>query len=115
MITPVTTVLTDAPSASLIEIDAATGALVMLQNARLVTRDRAVIGRSRSCDLRFTSDARVSRRHARLSRCGDAWLIEDLHSTHGVYVDGARVRTCVLRGGEVVPLGDTTLRFQAGR
>jgi hypothetical protein len=51
----------------------------------------AVLGRSRDADI-LLSDPGVSRRHASL-RPGDdgGWLIEDLHSTRGTYVNGRRM------------------------
>jgi transcriptional regulator with GAF, ATPase, and Fis domain len=56
-------------------------------------------------------DDRVSRHHARIFSDGDAFLIEDLRSATGTYVDRVRVREAWLRSGCSVRLGGTTLRF----
>ena len=56
-------------------------------------------------------DDRVSRHHARIFGDGEAFLIEDLRSATGTYVDRVRVREAWLRSGCTVRLGGTTLRF----
>jgi hypothetical protein len=44
----------------------------------------------------------VSRRHARIVRQGDVWVIEDLESTNGTFVNGTR-----LTGPRALTRGDT--------
>jgi hypothetical protein len=66
------------------------------------------LGRSHSCDC-VLSDPTVSRRHASLSRSGNAWLLRDLRSTNGTRVNGWRVTEPV----EVAP-GDR-ISFGAAR
>ena len=56
-------------------------------------------------------DDRVSRHHARIFSDGEAFLIEDLRSATGTYVDRVRVREAWLRSGCTVRLGATSLRF----
>ncbi len=65
----------------------------------------AVIGRDRSSDL-VSATASVSRHHARVSHDGQGWKLEDLGSTGGTHVDGARVSTVTLDGTTTVTLGD---------
>jgi pSer/pThr/pTyr-binding forkhead associated (FHA) protein len=71
----------------------------------------AVIGRGAGLDLTIISDTVVSRRHARL-RCVEGGIsIEDLKSSFGTFVDGARItgeRT--LDEDDVVCIGHTELR-----
>ncbi len=51
-----------------------------------------LIGRNPDCDL-VLDQPQVSRRHARLSQVSDhVWLIEDLDSTGGTWVNGRRVK-----------------------
>jgi ABC-type multidrug transport system ATPase subunit/ABC-type multidrug transport system permease subunit len=67
-----------------------------------------VLGRGRECD-RLLSFPMVSRRHARLSRMGNAMRIEDLGSSNGTYVNGVRVREpTVVRPGDQIGLGSYT-------
>jgi DNA-binding NtrC family response regulator len=68
-------------------------------------RERAlVLGTSAGADLRL-ADPACSARHARISRDGGGWLIEDLGSTNGTYVDGVRVRQAWLRPNTSLRLG----------
>ena len=75
--------------------------------------DQAVIGRMPGCDVQL-DDPSVSRRHARVSRASNGWLIEDLGSTNGIMVNGASVDREYLTGGEDIELGNVRLRFVAG-
>jgi DNA-binding NtrC family response regulator len=70
---------------------------------------RALVGQSEICDLRL-ADRRVSRRHVAFELAGDSLRLLDLGSSNGTYVAGLRVLEVLLRGGEEVVLGDTTLR-----
>jgi len=69
-----------------------------------------VLGRSRDCDVVFTSGA-VSRRHARLFFRDGHWVVCDLGSTNGTTVNGARVGRCRLRPGDCVMFADTRVKI----
>jgi FHA domain-containing protein len=73
----------------------------------------AVIGRLSSCDI-YLSDHNVSRRHAELRSEGGTWSISDLGSTNGTEVNGSVVGEAELKDGDLIVVGSTTLRFQAG-
>lgn len=63
------------------------------------------IGRSPDCDIVLDS-SRVSRKHARLFLDPfDRWIIEDLDSTKGTFVNGQRVDAHALLPGEEVTVG----------
>jgi len=73
----------------------------------------ATIGRSRECDI-VLADSNVSRKHARIAvgPSGD-WTVEDLGSTNGVQVNGARAAgPVVLRSGDRLDLGTVSARFE---
>jgi FHA domain/Domain of unknown function (DUF1707) len=71
------------------------------------------IGRGSDCALPL-EDPFVSRRHAQLSRTEETWLLRDLGSTNGVWVNGWRVRETELRDGDEIRLGSTRFRFEPG-
>jgi hypothetical protein len=49
--------------------------------------------------------ASVSRHHARLSPRSGHWLLEDLDSTHGTFVNGRRVSAGLVRAGDQLRFG----------
>lgn len=55
-----------------------------------LARSEIIIGRDPGVDLTIPSVA-VSRRHARLTREGDAYMLEDLGSSNGTYLNGERL------------------------
>lgn len=59
--------------------------------------DTVTLGRDPLADV-VINDPEVSRQHARLIRRGDAFLLQDLGSTNGTFLDGQRL------GGELVPV-----------
>jgi ABC transport system ATP-binding/permease protein len=54
------------------------------------TQDRAVVGSADSCDIRIDA-TKVSRRHCAIYRSTTGFLLEDLDSRNGTYVDGKRI------------------------
>ena len=80
------------------------------------TTRELVLGRGENLDGngegRIADDPELSRRHARISRnAGYQVMIEDLGSTNGTYVNGARVTEQVLSIGDTIQLGTTTLEL----
>jgi len=56
-------------------------------------------------------DDKVSRYHARIYTEGDDFLVEDLKSTTGTWVNRVRVRDAWLKSGSTIRLGNTNFRF----
>ena len=72
------------------------------------------VGRSAQNDLGLTGDEFASARHARFEPRFDGVWIEDVGSTNGTYVNGARIASPRrLKAGDVVRIGETDLRFDA--
>jgi len=68
--------------------------------------DQITIGRDSTNDI-SVNDAEVSRRHARMNFQGGKFVLEDLGSTNGTYVNGQRLTgPRVLKSGEVISLGE---------
>ncbi|WP_045820902.1 FHA domain-containing protein FhaB/FipA [Williamsia herbipolensis] len=66
-----------------------------LANTRITLGTQPVlIGRAADSTLVLTDDY-ASERHARISRRGDDWYVEDLGSTNGTYLDRGKVTTAV--------------------
>ena len=56
-------------------------------------------------------DDTVSRRHAELRFEDDRWMLRDLGSSNGTYVNGRLVAEAEVRAGDVVHLGGCRLRL----
>ena len=70
-----------------------------------LVRDEYSVGRAEDNTVRLT-ERNISRRHARISRQGDAYLIEDLGSTNGTFINAERVAGKVpLTAGDLIELG----------
>jgi hypothetical protein len=68
------------------------------------------VGRGGQNDLVLTGDEFASARHARIELRGDGVWVQDLESTNGTYVNGARVAGAQrLDAGDVLRVGETDL------
>ncbi len=70
-----------------------------------VDKDSISIGRRHGNDIQL-SDLTVSGRHALFTVLGDHVYVEDLGSTNGTLVNGARITKSVLKHGDVVQTGN---------
>jgi hypothetical protein len=71
-----------------------------------LTEDNLSIGREPSNDISI-NDAEVSRKHARLFMQGGHYVIEDLGSTNGTFVNGQRLMgPHILKPGEIISFGE---------
>jgi len=76
----------------------------------LVEGEFTTIGRHPDSDI-FLDDVTVSRRHAHVHRDGDAFLISDVGSLNGTYLNRSRIETEHLRTGDEVQIGKFKLVF----
>lgn len=77
-----------------------------------ITTNRVILGREETCDI-VIQDAEVSRRHCQISWEGNAYVIQDLGSTNGTFVNGSQITVPrVLTNGDTIGLGQTTLIFE---
>ena len=72
--------------------------------------ERTVVGRSPECDI-FLDDVTVSRKHAVLSRNGNDFVIEDLGSLNGTFVNRRRIESVNLEDGDELQIGKYRLTF----
>src|SRR5688572_6497419 len=74
-----------------------------------------LIGRLPECDV-MVDDALASRMHARVSVRDDSVVVEDLHSTNGIYVNGTRItHSALLREGDRLLIGTTEISLFEAR
>ena len=79
-----------------------------------LNKDQVFIGREVRCDVMINNDS-VSRRHAEVVRLAEGWLIRDLDSRNGTYVNGQRIQEYVLEEGDLITIGDVNLTFEGPR
>jgi hypothetical protein len=85
---------------------AATHAFLILDGERTVELADAIVNLGRRRDNQIViDDARVSRSHAQLRLRFGHYVVYDLGSTGGTFVNGQRIEECVLRPGDVISLG----------
>jgi hypothetical protein len=96
------------------------GRLVVLKSADLadgeefeLNSSQLTIGRGNQNDIPITSDEYASARHARFEPRQDGVWVQDLGSTNGTFLNGARLESPRrLSRGDVVRVGETDLRFE---
>ena len=70
------------------------------------------MGRGAQNDLALDSDDFASARHAKIEPRRDGVWLEDVGSTNGTYVNGARIGSPRLAPGDVIRVGSTDLRYE---
>ena len=85
------------------------------RNSQIVhlMKDVTVIGRSAQTDLPLADD-NCSRQHCQVRKWAGKYMVEDLQSRNGTYVNGEKVaKDHVLNDGDLISLGDTTIVFKS--
>jgi pSer/pThr/pTyr-binding forkhead associated (FHA) protein len=75
--------------------------------------DVSTIGRLQANEITVI-DTKISRRNSKLTRLGDGFIIEDLQSSNGTFVNGSRIKRVRLRNGDEITVGKVTFRFEPG-
>ena len=79
----------------------------------LLDADVTTAGRHPESDI-FLDDVTVSRRHAEFVREGDGYLVRDVGSLNGTYLNRGRIDGAALAGGDEVQIGKYRLVFLTG-
>jgi pSer/pThr/pTyr-binding forkhead associated (FHA) protein/tRNA A-37 threonylcarbamoyl transferase component Bud32 len=83
--------------------------------AEIRVEDEFVIGRQVAGLGGLQDDPELSRRHARISAANGGFMVEDLGSTNGTFVNGRRITAPEpLSTGHEIKVGGTTLIVEAG-
>jgi pSer/pThr/pTyr-binding forkhead associated (FHA) protein len=80
--------------------------------AFLLQRERTTVGRSPDCDI-FLDDVTVSRRHAVISEQDGRFVIEDLGSLNGTFLNRHRIEQSPLSDDDELQIGKYRLVFLA--
>jgi pSer/pThr/pTyr-binding forkhead associated (FHA) protein len=75
-------------------------------------QDEVNIGRMPESDICLKDDLRVSRHHAVIHRAPTAFILTDLESGNGTYVNGIKIAAPILmRSGDQIRIGQTEMTF----
>ncbi len=96
-------------------VEVSPGKLVVIYGAHLGKQyhlgpKRMVIGRTDQSDI-LLDDSSVSREHASIERRDGRFILEDLKSTNGTFINGEFVDVRVLNHGDKIRIGNTILQF----
>jgi diguanylate cyclase (GGDEF)-like protein len=98
--------------------DVKEGAVVVIYGTELgkkfnLTADECVVGRSAKADIQIDQES-VSRHHCKIVSTGNSYILRDLESTNGTYVNDEFVDEYVLRDGDRIKVGRTIFKFITG-
>lgn len=77
-----------------------------------LSKETVTLGKKENNDL-IIQDSTVSRNHLEISMKEDRFLLKDLESTNGTFINGTRVKEAYLVPGDLIKLGNTSLEFVA--
>lgn len=76
------------------------------QEFQLDGRSSITFGRTQEADV-CIPEARISRIHAEIKLWDSDYVIKDLNSRNGIYVNGVKALVAVLKPGDVIRIGST--------
>ena len=105
----------DCPHCASVEAGPVPDHLELGDGARLLLdKETVTLGRGSAND-HVLSDTSISRWHARLQRLPNGWLLIDLGSSNGTWVNGDKVVVpYLLADGDQILLGEQPMVFRAG-
>jgi hypothetical protein len=76
-----------------------------------LTKREVRIGRAKQNDI-IVPDLNVSRKHALIIKTEQGYLLKDLESTNGTYLNGERIKEKFLKPDDVIKIGNSILSFK---
>jgi len=80
----------------------------------LIAQERVSVGRSPESEI-FLDDVTVSRSHALIERTGAGFLLTDLGSLNGTYINNQSLKSTPLKCGDEIQIGKFHLIFISAR
>jgi len=74
---------------------------------------KMVLGRSAEADIKIDSNE-VSRRHLVFTKRGPEYSCADLNSRNGVYLNGVKIHSTILKDGDSLQIGSVILVYREG-
>jgi pSer/pThr/pTyr-binding forkhead associated (FHA) protein len=100
---------------SLMDIPAGSAALVVVKGPQIgdyfvLKTSINILGRGEEADL-MLDDVTVSRKHATIEKTNSGWVLMDMGSLNGTYVNREIADNIVLRGGDELQIGKYRFAF----
>lgn len=81
------------------------------ENILPIASAEILIGRKGDADI-VINNQHVSRHHAKIVKMAEGYLLQDLASTHGTFVNNERIENRILRHGDTIGLGKDKIELQ---
>jgi predicted component of type VI protein secretion system len=81
------------------------------QKAYQLNKPRMVVGREPACEIHI-DNLGISRQHCAFSLRGEAFVVQDLGSSNGTFVNGRKITEHFLNNDDEVLIGKYTLKFK---
>jgi len=78
----------------------------------VLTAERLIVGRALEADIRLQGSS-ISRQHMLIVRTGPEFTIRDLDSRNGIFLNGVKIHSAVLKPGDQIQVGDSLFVFQS--
>ncbi len=75
-------------------------------------RPASIVGRDATCDIQI-DNLGVSRAHCQFVKRGDTYIVQDMNSANGTYVNGQKVGEHYLKDADEVLIGKFLIKFDA--
>lgn len=75
-----------------------------------IEKPLVILGRESKCDIVIWEEG-VSRQHAKIEKQNQSYVVTDMGSTNGTFVNGSPAMQTILIEGDKIQLGDVLLRF----
>ena len=77
----------------------------------ILFRSPTIIGSSPKADIYLFKDAEIDPKHAEIIKSGNKYVIKDMNTGSGVFVNGRRIDRTILQSGDIVTMGETVLKY----
>lgn len=78
-----------------------------------LAKEKMIVGRAEDADIRLHSQL-ASRQHALLLRTGVEYKVQDNDSRNGVFLNGVKVHSAVLRDGDILQIAEGVFAYHEG-
>lgn len=82
-----------------------------LEGEIILEDDETIFGRDEDADMAI-DDKRLSRKHCKIFRQGNDFVIQDLGSSNGTFVNGTKITEKTLANGDSIQIGSTAMTFR---